>query len=67
MKAFLLILALCNTSGTECIIDPDNGVTVYEYPLLVDCVRAKADFKARFMVEAYCASDEIMAADMLKG
>lgn len=47
MSSFLLILAVC-TSPTNCIESAPMAATVFEYPRLVDCVRAKAEVPQAF-------------------
>lgn len=67
MKSFLIVLALCSTSGDQCLIDPNGQISIYEYERLADCVRADHWFEERYEVEAHCASDEVSPADFLKG
>lgn len=47
MNSFLLILAVC-TAPTNCIATAPMAATVFEYPRLVDCVRAKAEVPLAF-------------------
>lgn len=40
MKSYLVILAMCNTSPVDCTAS-DVQASLFEYPRLVDCVRAR--------------------------
>lgn len=50
IKVLLVVLAAC-TSPSDCAVDPMAGA-IFEYPRLVDCVRAKEELAPQF--EAFC-------------